>query len=62
MLVPGCMWHVMHWLVGIDLVRTCLIGCPDSFLRDHLVGRLAAAKMPGLRRIRRECTGERSLA
>ena len=31
MLVPGCMWQTMHWLVGIELVNVCEIGWPDSF-------------------------------
>src|SRR5688500_20331025 len=30
MLVPGCMWHVMHWLVGMLFVIRCRIGCPGS--------------------------------
>ena len=31
MFVPGCMWQVMHWLVGTEVVSTCWIGWPDSF-------------------------------
>jgi hypothetical protein len=26
-----CMWQIMHWLVGIWRVNSCLIGCPGSF-------------------------------
>ena len=25
------MWQIMHWLEGMERVKTCLIGCPDSF-------------------------------
>ena len=31
MLVPGCMWQVMHWLDGIARVKTWRSGWPDSF-------------------------------
>src|ERR1700743_1068060 len=24
------MWQIMHWLVGISRVNSCLSGCPDS--------------------------------
>jgi len=30
MLVPGCMWHVMHWLEGMERVKACLRGWPGS--------------------------------
>ena len=29
--VPGCVWHTMHWLVGMALVNLCSIGWPLSF-------------------------------
>ena len=32
MFVPGWMWQFMHWLEGMDFVKVCLMGCPDSFL------------------------------
>ena len=50
-----------HWLDGIRLVRTCLIGCPDSFL--GIVGSSVAlrARLPNAAKWA-ECVGERSLA
>ena len=61
MFVPGCMWQVMHWLVGIALVNDMLdrmarpffgiIGS-DVWLNPRLPAFAYAA----------EWTGERSLA
>ncbi len=38
MFVPGCMWHVMHWLDGIERVNVCFSGWPGSVL--EIVGSL----------------------
>jgi hypothetical protein len=61
MFVPGCIWHVMHWLEGMDRVKVCLIGCPGSFL--SMVGS-AAADCPMLPNAAYcpECAGDRSFA
>jgi len=32
MFVPGWMWQIMHWLDGMERVKACLMGWPDSFL------------------------------
>ena len=34
MLVPGCMWQTMHWLVGIARVNECFKGWPERLLRE----------------------------
>ena len=45
MFVPGCMWHVMHWLDGIEFVNRCRTGWPER--SRGMVGSLLA-EAPGL--------------
>ena len=51
MFVPGWMWHTMHWLVGIERVNSCLMGWPDSFLRNGRID-LRAVRLVAVRRVR----------
>src|ERR1043166_7974375 len=44
MFAPGCMWHVMHWLEGIALVKACWIGWPGPSL--EIIGFAPFAAFP----------------
>src|SRR2546428_7867196 len=59
--VPGWWWQTTHWLDGIVLVKTCLIGWPDS--SRAMVGSAVAGR-PRLPYFAyaAECTGARSFA
>ena len=58
MFVPGCMWHVMHWLDGIDRVNTCFIGWPGSLFENR---RIARRDWPFVAELPRTAPSERAI-